>query len=121
MGFLKGRRILVTGMLSNRSIAYGIAKACHREGAELAFTYQGEGVRDRTVDLAHEFGTPLFVYDEEHLRARCREAVAAFPDGVAYATKAFLCLAMAQLAHEEGMHLDVATRHRYSIVDARRY
>ncbi len=59
--------------------------------------------------LAEEFGTPLFVYDEEQLRARCREAVAAFGDGVAYATKAFLCRAMARLAHEEGMHLDVAS------------
>ena len=59
--------------------------------------------------LAEEFGTPLFVYDEAHLRARCREAVSAFPDGVAYATKAFLCTAMARLAHEEGMDLDVAT------------
>src|SRR5262245_38216459 len=63
----------------------------------------------RIDDLAAEFGTPLFVYDEDHLRARCREAVAAFGDGVAYATKAFLCLAMARLAHEEGMFLDVAT------------
>jgi diaminopimelate decarboxylase len=61
------------------------------------------------VELAERFGTPLFVYDETHLRARCREAVDAFGDGVAYATKAFLCLAMAKLAHEEGMHLDVAT------------
>jgi diaminopimelate decarboxylase len=61
------------------------------------------------LDLAQEFGTPLFIYDEAHLRARCREAVAAFGDGVAYATKAFLCTAMAQLAHEEGMQLDVAT------------
>jgi diaminopimelate decarboxylase len=60
-------------------------------------------------DLAAEFGTPLFVYDEAHLRARCREAVAAFPHGVAYATKAFLCGAMARLAHEEGLLLDVAT------------
>lgn len=60
-------------------------------------------------DLAAEFGTPLFVYDEQHLRARCREAVEAFGPGVAYATKAFLCTAMAKLAHEEGMHLDVAT------------
>jgi len=59
MGFLQGRRILVTGMLSNRSIAYGIAKACRREGAELAFTYQGEGVRDRVADLAREFDTEL--------------------------------------------------------------
>ena len=57
MGFLQGRRILVTGMLSNRSIAYGIAKACAREGAELAFTYQGEGIRERVANLAGEFGT----------------------------------------------------------------
>jgi diaminopimelate decarboxylase len=61
------------------------------------------------IELAGEFGTPLFVYDEDHLRARCREAVAAFGPGVAYATKAFLCKAMATLASDEGMHLDVAT------------
>ncbi|MCP5027431.1 MAG: diaminopimelate decarboxylase [Actinomycetia bacterium] len=61
------------------------------------------------TELAAEFGTSLFVYDEAHLRARCREAVAAFGGGVAYATKAFLCLAMARLVHEEGMHLDVAS------------
>ena len=61
------------------------------------------------ADLAEEFGTPLFVYDEDQLRARCQESVAAFGDGVAYATKAFLCRAMARLAAEEGMHLDVAS------------
>jgi diaminopimelate decarboxylase len=61
------------------------------------------------LDLAREYGTPLFVYDEDHLRARCREAVRVFGDGVAYATKAFLCTAMARLVHEEGMGLDVAT------------
>ena len=61
------------------------------------------------LDLAAEHGTPLFVYDEAQLRARCREAVAVFGDGVAYATKAFLCTEMARLAHAEGMHLDVAT------------
>jgi diaminopimelate decarboxylase len=61
-------------------------------------------------ELAAEYGTPLFVYDESHLRARCREAVEAFGPGQAvYATKAFLCRAMARLAHEEGMRLDVAT------------
>jgi diaminopimelate decarboxylase len=59
--------------------------------------------------LAGEHGTPLFIYDEQHLRARCREAVAAFPGGATYATKAFLCTAMARLVHEEGMLLDVAT------------
>ena len=62
------------------------------------------------LDLADEHGTPVFVYDEDHLRARCREAVAAFgPGNVAYASKAFLCRAMAALAFEEGMHVDVAT------------
>lgn len=62
------------------------------------------------LDLAAEHGTPLFVYDEAHLRARCREARAVFGDGGAiYATKAFLCRAMARLVHEEGLRLDVAT------------
>ena len=61
------------------------------------------------VAAAAELGTPVFLYDEVHLRARCAEAVAAFGDGVAYATKAFLCTAMARLALEEGMCLDVAT------------
>jgi diaminopimelate decarboxylase len=59
--------------------------------------------------LAAEYGTPLFVYDEAHMRARCREAREAFPDGVAYAGKAFLCRAMAALAHEEGLAIDVAS------------
>jgi diaminopimelate decarboxylase len=62
------------------------------------------------VDLAGEYGTPLFVYDEDHMRARCRQAVAAFGERrVIYATKAFLCRAMARLAHEEGLLLDVAS------------
>ena len=60
--------------------------------------------------LAGEFGTPLFVYDEDHLRARCREFAASFGAGnVAYAGKAFLCVAMARLVAEEGLKLDVAT------------
>ncbi|HET7832294.1 MAG TPA: enoyl-ACP reductase FabI [Gallionella sp.] len=59
MGFLANKRILITGMISNRSIAYGIAQAMQREGAELAFTYQGERVRNRVVDLAKEFGSDL--------------------------------------------------------------
>jgi len=67
------------------------------------------------LDLAAEFGTPLFVYDEEHLRARCREAVAAFGPGVNYATKAFLCRAMARLAFEEGCNLDVSTGGEYHV------
>ncbi len=59
MGFLDGKRILVTGLLSNRSIAYGIARACRREGAELAFTYVGERFLDRITDFAREFESSL--------------------------------------------------------------
>src|SRR5512147_1332062 len=59
MGFLSGKKILVTGLLSNRSIAYGVAKAARREGAELAFTYQNERFKDRVVDMAREFGSSI--------------------------------------------------------------
>jgi enoyl-[acyl-carrier protein] reductase I len=59
LGFLSGKRILVTGLLSSRSIAYGVAKAMRREGAELAFTYQGEGVRERVQRLAPEFDSDI--------------------------------------------------------------
>ncbi len=61
------------------------------------------------IDLADELGTPLFIYDTGHIRRRCREAVAAFGGTAVYAAKAFLCRAMAQLAHEEGMRIDVST------------
>lgn len=59
MGFLEGRRILITGLLSNRSIAYGIAKSCKEQGAELAFTYQNERVMERVQKLASEFDSQL--------------------------------------------------------------
>jgi diaminopimelate decarboxylase len=74
-------------------------------GPSGALTVAGIGL----CELAEQYGTPLFVYDEEHLRVRCREALAAFGPGVAYAAKAFLCKAMARLAFEEGLAIDVST------------
>jgi enoyl-[acyl-carrier protein] reductase I len=59
MAFLTGKRLLITGLLNNRSIAYGIARACRREGAELAFSYQGERFKDRIAEYAAEFGSKL--------------------------------------------------------------
>ena len=59
MGFLAGKKLVITGLLSNRSIAYGIARACRREGAELAFSYVGERFRERTADFAREFDSDL--------------------------------------------------------------
>ncbi len=61
MGFLSGKRILITGLLSNRSISYGIAKAMHREGAELAFAYQNERFKERVSKMAAEFGSTLVI------------------------------------------------------------
>ena len=62
MGFLAGKKLLITGVLSNRSIAYGIARACHEQGAELAFSYQGERFKDRITEFAADFGSSL-VFD----------------------------------------------------------
>ena len=73
MGFLAGKQILITGLLSNRSIAYGVAQAMHREGATLAFTYQNDRVKDRVQKLAQDFGQPLVlpcdVQDDANIEA----------------------------------------------------
>jgi enoyl-[acyl-carrier protein] reductase I len=71
MGFLTGKRALIVGLLSNRSIAYGIAQAMKREGAELAFTYQTERFEDRVKKFGAEFGTdivlPSDVDEDSHI------------------------------------------------------
>ena len=59
MGFLKGKKALIFGLASNRSIAYGIAKACFEQGAELAFTYQNEKLKERVERMASEFNSQL--------------------------------------------------------------
>ena len=73
MGFLQGKRALITGIASQRSIANGIAEAMRREGAELAFTYQTEKLRSRVEDAAKEYGSdivlPLDVGDDEQIAA----------------------------------------------------
>ena len=61
MGFLSGKRALIVGLASNRSIAWGIAKAMQRQGAELAFTYQNEKLHDRVAKMAGECGTEITV------------------------------------------------------------
>ncbi len=58
-GFLSGKKLLITGVLSNRSIAYGIAKACHEQGADLAFSYVGERFKDRITEFAADFNSKL--------------------------------------------------------------
>lgn len=72
MGFLTGKRILITGVISNRSIAYGIAQACKQQGAELAFTYVGDRFKERVREFAAELGSdillPCDVSDDEQIK-----------------------------------------------------
>lgn len=83
MGFLQGKKILITGLLSSRSIAYGIAQACKREGAELAFTYVGERFKDRTAEFAKEFNSELMfdcdVSSDEQINALFTNLATAWP------------------------------------------
>ena len=73
MGFLQGKRALVTGIASQRSIATGIADAMHREGAELALTYQNDKLKSRVEDAAATYGSkivlPLDVADDSQIDA----------------------------------------------------
>jgi enoyl-[acyl-carrier protein] reductase I len=73
MGFLTNKKALVTGLISNRSIAYGIAEALHREGAELAFTYQTDKFQDRVAEMAMEWNSKLIypcdVTDDQQIEA----------------------------------------------------
>lgn len=86
MGFLAGKRLLITGVLSNRSIAYGIAKACRREGAELAFSYVGERFKDRITEFAAEFGSTLTldcdVSEDSQIERLFADLRAAWPEGL---------------------------------------
>ena len=91
MGFLTGKKLLITGVLSNRSIAYGIARACRNQGAELAFSYVGERFKDRITDFAAEFDSKL-VFDcdvgsDEQIEAMFNDLSAVWPsfDGFVHA------------------------------------
>jgi enoyl-[acyl-carrier protein] reductase I len=83
MGFLSGKRLLITGVLSNRSIAYGIARACHREGAEIALSYVGERFKERTEGFAAEFGSKLIfdcdVSDDTQIERLFADLTAVWP------------------------------------------
>ena len=115
MGFLSGKKILITGLLSNRSIAYGIAKACHREGAELAFTYVGERFKERTIDFAKEFNSELIfdcdVGSDEQIEAVFTDLAKVWPqlDGLVHA------IGFAPREAIAGDFLDGFTREAYRI------
>jgi enoyl-[acyl-carrier protein] reductase I len=115
MGFLTGKRALIVGLLSNRSIAYGIAQAMKREGAELAFTYQIEKFQDRVTKLAAEFGSdivlPCDVSDDAQIDAMF-EALGKRWDGLDIIVHSVAFVPRAAL---DGDYLDCVTRENFRI------
>jgi enoyl-[acyl-carrier protein] reductase I len=115
MGFLAGKRFLITGVLNNRSIAYGIARACHREGAELAFSYVGERFKERVTEYAAEFGSKLVfdcdVGNDEQIAATFNQLGEAWPqyDGFVHS------IGFAPREAIAGNFLDGLTRENYRI------
>jgi len=115
MGFLQGKRALIAGLASNRSIAWGIAQAMHREGAELAFTFQNERLKDRVVKMAAELGSdivlPCDVSSDEEIDAVFNslgqrwDSLDCIIHAVAFAPKEEL----------EGDYLDSVTRSGFNI------
>jgi enoyl-[acyl-carrier protein] reductase I len=115
MGFLAGKKLLITGVLSNRSIAYGIAKSCHEQGAELAFSYVGERFKERITDFAAEFGSTLIfdcdVGDDGQIERMFTDLSAHWPkfDGFVHA------IGFAPREAIAGNFLDGLTRENYRI------
>ena len=115
MGFLQGKRALITGIASERSIATGIAEAMHREGAELAFTYQNDKLKSRVESAAAEYGSgiviPLDVADDAQIAA-CFDALGRHWDGFDILVHA---IAFAPREAIAGQFLDGLTRENFAI------
>lgn len=116
MGFLQGKRALITGIASERSIATGIAEAMHREGAELAFTYQTEKLRSRVESAAKEYGSnivlPLDVAEDAQIEACFAELGKHWSDGFDILVHA---IAFAPREAIAGQFLDGLTRENFAI------
>jgi enoyl-[acyl-carrier protein] reductase I len=115
MGFLQGKRTLVVGVASNRSIAYGVAKAMHREGAELAFTYQTDKLKSRVDEVARECGSdlvlPLDVADDAQI-AEAFAALGTHWDGLDCIVHS---VAFAPREQLEGSYVDAVSREGFRI------
>jgi enoyl-[acyl-carrier protein] reductase I len=115
MGFLTGKKLLITGVLSNRSIAYGIAKACHAQGAELAFSYVGERFKERITEFAADFDSKLIfdcdVGDDAQIEKMFADLAQAWPkfDGFVHA------IGFAPREAIAGNFLDGITRENFRI------
>jgi enoyl-[acyl-carrier protein] reductase I len=116
MGFLQGKRALITGIASERSIASGIAEAMHREGAQLAFTYQNEKLRTRVEKAAGDYGSdivlPLDVSDDAQIASCFEQLAQRWGDGFDILVHA---IAYAPREAIAGQYLDGLTRQNIAI------
>jgi enoyl-[acyl-carrier protein] reductase I len=115
MGFLAGKRALIAGVASNRSIAWGVAQAMHREGAELAFTYPNEKMKPRVEKLAAELGSPIVlpcdVASDEQIHNLFDQLGKSW-DGLDILVHS---IAFAPREELEGLYLDAVTRQGFNI------
>jgi len=115
MGFLVGKRALIVGVASNRSIAWGIAQAMHREGAQLAFTYQGDKLKDRVINMAQELDSqlcfPCDVGDDQQIEALFSELAKSW-DGLDIVIHSVGFAPREQL---EGRYIEAVTREGFRI------
>ncbi|HET7176042.1 MAG TPA: enoyl-ACP reductase [Gammaproteobacteria bacterium] len=115
MGFLTGKRALIVGLASERSIAHGIAAAFHREGAELAFTYQGERLKERVIDMAREFGSNLVYPMDVASDTEIDTAFAGLKKHWAHLDVLVHSVGFAPRDQLEGSYADVVTREGFRI------
>lgn len=115
MGFMQGKRVLIVGLASNRSIAWGIAQAMHREGAELAFTYQNDKLQERVEKLAAECGSTITVEcdvsNDQHIDGVFKE-LSKHWDGLDCIVHS---VAFAPREALEGNYVDSVTRENFKI------
>ena len=115
MGFLAGKRALIVGLASERSIAHGIAVAFKREGAELAFTYQGERLKERVVEMARELGSELVFPMDVASDAEIDAAFAALKKHWGHFDVVVHSVGFAPREQLEGNYADVVTREGFRI------
>ena len=115
MGFLAGKRALIVGLASDRSIAHGIAAAFKREGAELAFTYQGERLKDRVIEMAREFGSELVYPMDVASDAEIDAAFAGLHKHWAHLDTLVHSVGFAPREQLAGNYVDVVTREGFRI------
>jgi enoyl-[acyl-carrier protein] reductase I len=115
MGFLNGKCALIIGVASNRSIAWGIAKAMHREGAELAFTYQNERFKDRVGDLGTELGSEICIPCEVSSDQEIQQVFGRLHDYWEHLEIVVHAVAYAPREQLEGEYLDTVTREGFRI------